>query len=101
MAIDRTFTMAGHGTVVTGRVSSGQAKLGDELIIEPDSIPVRIRGLQNHDRSVELVHRGQRAAINLAGIHHETVERGHELASVGHLKPSKLLTVHLRQIQSA
>ncbi len=101
LAIDRTFTIAGHGTVVTGSVSNGRAKVGDELVIEPDSIAVRVRGLQNHDRTVDAIHRGQRAAINLAGIHHETVERGHELATPGHLKPSKLLTVHLRQIDDA
>ncbi len=35
MAIDRTFTIAGHGTVVTGSVSSGSCRLGDELVIEP------------------------------------------------------------------
>lgn len=101
MAIDRTFTMPGHGTVVTGSVSSGQAGLGDELEIEPGGIQVRVRGLQNHDRSVDRVHRGQRAAINLAGVHHEQIRRGHELATIGHLAPSRLLTVRLSLLRSA
>ena len=101
MAIDRTFTMAGHGTVVTGSVSSGMAQLGDELMIEPGAIQVRIRGLQNHDRAVESIARGQRAAINLVGVHHREVERGHELTTPGQLQPSKLLTVHLKLLPSA
>ena len=101
MAVDRTFTVAGHGTVVTGSVSSGRARLGDELVIEPGGIPVRVRGLENHGRAVDEVHRGQRAAINLAGIHHRQLDRGHELATPGHLVPSHLLSVWLNLLGSA
>ncbi len=56
MAIDRTFSIIGHGTVVTGSVSSGTANVGDQLMIEPGHIEVRVRGLQNHDRPAESVH---------------------------------------------
>jgi selenocysteine-specific elongation factor len=100
MAIDRTFSVPGHGTVVTGSVASGQAKLGDTLVIEPGHIEVRVRGLQNHDRTTDQVHRGQRAAINLAGVQHDQVTRGHELASPGHLEASRLLTVQVRLLES-
>lgn len=95
MAIDRTFTIEGHGTVVTGSVSSGCAAVGSELRIEPSGTLVRVRSLQNHDRSVSEIHRGQRAAINLAGVHHDEILRGQELASPGHLVPSRVLTVQL------
>lgn len=101
MAIDRAFTVAGHGTVVTGSVSSGTASVGDSLLVEPGEITVRIRGLQNHDRDVQAVHAGQRAAVNLAGIRHDQVDRGHELAAIGHLVPSRLLTVWLDVLPSA
>jgi selenocysteine-specific elongation factor len=87
--------MAGHGTVVTGSVASGRARPGDELMIEPGGIVARIRGVQQHDRTVEEIHRGQRAAINLAGVHHETIARGHELASPGYLIPSRRISVRL------
>jgi selenocysteine-specific elongation factor len=50
---------------------------------------------------VDEVHRGQRAAVNLAGVHHETLERGQELCSPGHLRPSRLLTVRLSLLESA
>ncbi|MCA9170939.1 MAG: selenocysteine-specific translation elongation factor [Planctomycetales bacterium] len=95
MAIDRSFTVAGHGTVVTGSVATGSVQVGDSLLLEPGEIEVRVRGLHNHDRPVERVQRGQRAAINLAGVRHEQIVRGHELAARGHLQPSRLLTVYL------
>jgi len=95
MAIDRTFTVAGHGTVVTGSVSSGTCRLGDELLIEPGTVAVRVRGLENHDQSVDEIHRGQRAAINLAGVHHNQIVRGQELATPGHLAPSRLMIARL------
>ena len=101
MAIDRAFTIAGHGTVVTGSVSSGQASVGDQLMIQPGAIEVRVRGCQNHDRIVETIHRGQRAAINLAGVRHDQLTRGHELASPGHLVPSRLITANIALLPSA
>lgn len=101
MPIDRTFTISGHGTVVTGSVSSGQLHVGDELVIQPGALHVRVRGLQNHDRTTDQVHRGQRAAVNLGGIHYLQIKRGHELASAGHLCPSRLLTVQLQMVDSA
>lgn len=100
MAIDRTFTVAGHGTVVTGSVVSGAAKTGDELEIVPGRVPVRIRGLQNHDRPAGEVHRGQRAAINLVGIHHDETQRGQELIFPGSLVESKRVWVRLHYLGS-
>jgi selenocysteine-specific elongation factor len=96
MAIDRSFVVQGHGTVVTGSVTSGSARVGDELEWQPRGEKVRVRSLQNHDQPVENVHRGQRAAVNLAGVRHEDVLRGQELATPGYLLPSRVLTVRLR-----
>ncbi|HEV3204870.1 MAG TPA: SelB C-terminal domain-containing protein, partial [Gemmataceae bacterium] len=95
LAIDRSFIVQGHGTVVTGSVTSGNVKVGAELEWQPRGEKVRVRSLQNHDRPVEEVHRGMRAAINLAGVHHEDVIRGQELAIPGYLLPSRILTVRL------
>jgi len=98
MAIDRAFVVQGHGTVVTGSVASGSTKVGDTLdwhsgggTIEP----VRIRGLNQHGRLTDEVRRGQRAAINLAGVPLDRVRRGQELAAAGRLRPSRVLTVRL------
>ncbi len=98
LAIDRSFTAQGYGTVVTGSVISGRLKVGDEIEWLPRRELVRVRGLHNHDTPVDEVHRGQRAAINLAGVPHEEIRRGQELATPGYLVPSKALTVILHPL---
>jgi selenocysteine-specific elongation factor len=95
MAIDRSFIVQGHGTVVTGSVTAGSLKVGDEVDWLPRDERVRVRSLQNHDKAVEEVHRGMRAAINLAGVAHDNVVRGQELATPGYLVPSRVVTVRL------
>ncbi|MGH7223955.1 MAG: selenocysteine-specific translation elongation factor, partial [Gemmataceae bacterium] len=95
LAIDRSFIVQGHGTVITGSATSGSLRVGDEVDWLPRGERVRVRSLQNHDQAVEEVHRGQRAAINLAGVHHEDVIRGQELATPGFLLPSRVMTVRL------
>lgn len=95
LGIDRSFVVQGHGTVVTGSVTAGGLRVGDEVEWLPRGERVRVRSLQNHEQPVDEVHRGQRAAINLAGVRHEDVARGQELATPGYLVPSKVLTVRL------
>src|SRR3954471_22047810 len=95
MAIDRSFTVAGHGTVVTGTVASGSVALGDELQWLPAGQAVRVRGLHRHDRPVERIARGSRAAINLVGVHHAEIRRGQELAAPGYLEPTRILSVEV------
>ena len=81
MPIDRSFTIPGHGTVVTGSVVSGSVAVGDELEWLPAGKLVRVRGIQRHDQRVERVGRGSRGALNLVGVHHDEIRRGHELAA--------------------
>src|SRR5439155_19736063 len=101
MAIDRSFVVQGHGTVVTGSVTSGTLKVGDEVEWQPRGERVRVRSLQNHDQPVDEVHRGMRAAINLAGVRHEDVIRGQEIATRGYLMPSRTVTVRLHCLRDA
>ena len=54
-----------------------------------------MRGLHRHDQPVERVARGSRAAINLVGVHHSEIIRGHELASPGYLEATRVVTVEL------
>jgi selenocysteine-specific elongation factor len=95
MPIDRSFVLQGHGTIVTGSVLAGSVRVGAEVEWLPSGQIVRVRSLQNHDRPVEEVHRGMRAAINLAGVDHKDVLRGQEIATPGYLKPSRVITVRL------
>lgn len=98
LAVDRSFTVAGHGTVVTGTVASGRVAEGDDLDWLPAGRTVRVRGLHRHDQRVATVGRGERAAVNLGGVHHTEVARGHELATPGYLIPTRILTVELTEI---
>jgi selenocysteine-specific elongation factor len=101
LAIDRSFTIAGHGTVVSGTVASGNLTLGMDVELLPDTRHVRVRGLQRHDRPAESLARGARAAINLAGVHHSEVVRGNEVAARGYLAPSRILSVEARGMSDA
>lgn len=76
LPVDRIFSMPGFGTVVTGTLSDGSFKLGDEVVILPAGIRSRIRGIQNHKAKVDFAVQGQRTAINLAGTPLEDIKRG-------------------------
>ncbi len=96
MAIDRSFSLPGLGTIVTGTVASGSAGVGDDLQWFPEGRTVRVRGLHQHDRPTDRVGRGARAAINLANVHHAEVHRGHELGAPGYLMATRVLSVEVR-----
>lgn len=83
MPVDRVFAMKGFGTVVTGTIAAGTIRAGDEIEIYPQSLRVRVRGIQNHGRSVEEAIAGQRAALNLAGTGVDDLHRGSVIGAAG------------------
>jgi len=101
LPIDRAFSPAGKGAVVTGTVWRGTARVGDTLLVLPDATPVRIRRLQSQGVDVEFVSAGQRAAVNLAGIKASEIRRGDELATPHAFEPSRRLLVRLRILSDA
>jgi selenocysteine-specific elongation factor len=74
--VDRSFTIHGAGTVVTGTLWSGRAARGDEVTVLPAGRRARVRSVQVHDEQVESAEAGQRVALNLAGLGRDEVERG-------------------------
>lgn len=76
MAVDRVFSLAGVGTIVTGTVHAGSVAVGDEVLVQPSSRRARVRSLHAQDRPGERGVAGQRCALNLAAIGREDVERG-------------------------
>ena len=74
--VDRSFTIRGAGTVVTGTLWSGTAARGDEVLILPSGTPARVRSVQVHDEPRERAEAGQRVALNLAGVARDEVARG-------------------------
>ena len=93
--IDRSFTIRGAGTVVTGTLWSGSVARGDVLTLLPRDMPVRVRGVQVHDEPVERAEAGQRVALNLAGLERRAVGRGDVLAAPGAVTPSTVLDASL------
>ena len=87
--IDRSFTVEGFGTVVTGTVCSGAVRPGDVLALWPGGEAVRVRGLQTHGADAERLGAGQRAALNLAGISPAQAPPGGALAAPGALAPAR------------
>ena len=84
LAIDRRFTVKGAGLVVTGSVFAGQAQVGDELLLAPQMLPVRVRGLRTQDQVADSAKAGDRAAVNLTGpaqLHLEDIHRGNWLTA--------------------
>ena len=97
--VDRSFTLKGFGTVVTGTVLSGTVRQDEEILQYPQRRNVRIRGLQNHGQEVKEINAGQRAALNLAGIAKEEIQRGDQLAHPESLLNSYLLNVSLTLLE--
>ncbi|HET6947858.1 MAG TPA: selenocysteine-specific translation elongation factor, partial [bacterium] len=101
LPVDRSFTMAGFGTVVTGTLWSGRVAPGDILELLPQGREVRVRGVQSHGHAVEAGMAGSRVAVNLAGVDKDDVERGHVLATPGVFTPTTRLDVRLRLLPGA
>jgi len=77
--IDRAFSARGAGTVVTGTLTGGRLHTDDELAVHPAGSPVRVRPLQNHHAERDELPPGSRCAVNLVGVAHDEVVRGHVL----------------------
>ena len=95
LPVDRSFAMSGFGTVVTGTLVGGALRLGAEVAVLPAGRRVRIRGLQQHNHAVEEARPGSRTAVNLSGLTHAEVHRGHVLTVPGTLAVSRRLDARL------
>lgn len=96
LPIDRVFTQAGFGTVVTGTLSDGYLSVGDEIQILPKGIKGRIRGLQTHKQTEQIAAPGSRTAVNITGISVENINRGDTLVHPGDYQTTALIDVYFR-----
>ncbi len=76
LAVDRSFSLKGAGTIVTGTVFAGRVAVGDTLMVTPSGQAVRVRSLHGMNRPAASGHAGQRCALNLAGIGKDAIARG-------------------------
>ncbi len=99
LAIDRAFTLAGHGTVVTGTVHDGMVRVGEDgadLRLMPAGRAVRVRSIHAQNRSSDTGAAGQRCALNLPGVDKDDIARGDWVADARCFTPSRHLDVELR-----
>jgi len=96
LAIDRVFTIAGSGTVITGTLIDGSLSTGQEVEIVPSGLRSRLRGLQTHKTRIDTAGPGSRVAANLTGVTTAQLKRGDVLTTHGWLKPTAMVTAKLR-----
>ncbi|MBI2863814.1 MAG: selenocysteine-specific translation elongation factor [Chloroflexi bacterium] len=98
LPVDRVFTIAGFGTVVTGTLIDGSLSVGQEIEVLPRRLKSRIRGLQTHKHKVEAASPGNRVAVNIANLSTTDLSRGDVIASMGWLVPTTAVDVELRLV---
>lgn len=96
--VDRSFSIMGFGTVVTGTLISGTFNLDDEILIYPSNKLTKIRNLQVHDSNVPTAYAGQRVAINLANVKKEDVPKGSVLVPNNTFTESSIIDVKLKTV---
>ena len=100
LPIDRVFTIAGAGTIVTGTLLDGSLHAGQEVEIVPAGLKSRLRGLQTHKTHIDTTTPGSRVAANLVGIATSQLKRGDVLTNPGWLAPTTMLNVKLSLLSS-
>lgn len=100
LLIDRVFTIKGFGTVTAGTVLSGKVSPGDTVELLPEGTRLRVRGVQVHDKSVDIGDIGFRTAINLGRVEKKSIERGDVLAEPGFYKPTQMIDAQFTLLKS-
>jgi selenocysteine-specific elongation factor len=98
--IDRCFAPAGAGTVVTGTLTGGPLAAGDEVLVVPGDHEARVRGLQSHHRRSDRIQPGNRVAVNLAGVAHGDLGRGHVIVTPGAWHHTRVVDAELTVLAS-
>jgi selenocysteine-specific elongation factor len=96
--VDRSFAAKGAGTIVTGTLTGGHLRVGDELAVAGHR--VRVRALQSHGEALDDAPPGRRLAVNLSGVAHDEVARGHALVRPGQWFDTTVVHASLRVLAS-
>lgn len=102
LAVDRTFSLAGAGTVVTGTVLSGRVATGDRVVVSPPGLEARVRSLHAQNTAATEGRAGQRCALALVGpkIDTASVSRGHVVLEPSLHAPAKRFDARLRVLST-
>ncbi len=91
--VDRVFTVHGTGTVVTGTLTGGPLKQGDNVSLQPQNLRARVRAIQSHNQSLEIVLPATRTALNLPDLRLEDIPRGTVFTTVETEEASRTIDV--------
>ena len=102
LAVDRSFTLQGLGTVVTGTVLSGSVRVDDRVVVSPSGLEARVRSINAQNAPVEAGSAGQRCALVLSGpqISKEAMHRGNVVVDPALHAPTARLDASLRVLRS-
>ena len=101
LPVDRVFTIAGFGTIVTGTLLDGRLQIGDEVEILPQGRHGRVRGLQSHKKKEQVAIPASRTAVNITGISVDQIHRGDVLVHPGDYQASRRMDVYFRLLPDA
>jgi selenocysteine-specific elongation factor len=101
LPVDRSFTMRGFGTVVTGTLISGAVSPDQEVEVQPGGRRLRVRGVQVHGAAAERALAGQRTALNLAGVEPTELHRGMVLVEPGRFQAATLIDCEIEMLAGA
>jgi selenocysteine-specific elongation factor len=101
MGVDRSFSLPGIGTVVTGTTRWGRVRTGDELLALPSGRRVRVRGVQVHGAARDEARPGERTALRLAGVSVDELPRGEQLLGEGPWRPAGRLALEVTLVDGA
>jgi selenocysteine-specific elongation factor len=98
--VERTFSVKGFGTVVSGIPAAGSARIGDELTLLPGGTKSRIKTIQVYGRDADTVKSGQCAALNLPQLDYKNVDRGCVLTEPGYFSANQWFLATLRLLST-
>jgi len=101
LPVDRHFSVAGFGTVVTGTLLSGSVRPGDTVEILPPGDQLRVREVQVHGKKAEEAQAGQRVALNIAGLERDRIRRGAVVGTPGIFEQTQRLDARLTLLPEA
>jgi selenocysteine-specific elongation factor len=96
--VDRAFAARGAGTVVTGTLAGGSLAVDDEVVVQPGGHRARVRGVESRHEKLALAEPGSRVALNLAGVEHHEVARGHAVVRAGQWHDTATVDVALSML---
>ena len=94
--LDRSFTIKGSGTIVTGTLPAGRVRVGDSLELAPAAQRVRVRALQSLKEPAQEVTGVARVALNIRGVERAEVVRGMALIAPDQWTLTDTIDVRLR-----